>query len=330
VSGHPPDTPDSVRAWGRHTHGSPLYGRLTEVVASDPELMRVLNRIENLPRPNLLFAGVQYLLAKGASPALDAYYASRVTDAASPKEAGPIFTGFVLAHEDELAEIGRTRRTQTNECRRCSGLLPMIWHGAHDEFHLVDFGTSAGLNLALDRYSYRWDGVTWGSGRVRIEAESRGRPPVPRDIRVMSRIGLDLNPIDPASEDERDWLVALIWPEQHERRERLTAALDEMGRVDYQLVPGDAIQTLEATLERMPAGDPVVVMNSFVFIQLTPEQREAVDEVVGAARERRPVLRASMEIVIKEDVGARLVVDDGSGPEEIGRAHTHGEWIDLL
>lgn len=330
MTGHPPDTPDYLRVWGRHTHGSPLYGHLTEVVASNPELMRVLNRIENLPRANLLFAGVQYLLAKGASPELDEFYGSRVSNPRPPDEAGPAFTDFVLAHEDELAGIGRSRRTQTNECRRCSGLLPMIWHGPHDRFHLVDFGTSAGLNLALDRYSYSWNGVSWGSGPVRIEAESRGRPPQPRYIQVLSRIGLDVNPIDPSSQDERDWLIALVWPEQEERRERLVAALDELARVDYELVPGDAAETLEATLDRLPGEEPAVVMNSFVFIQLTPEQRGAVDEIVGEARSRRPVLRVSMEILIKDEVGARLVVDDGSGPEEIGRAHHHGDWIELV
>jgi hypothetical protein len=71
-------------------------------------------------------------------------------------------------------------------------------------------------------------------------------------------------------------------------------------------------------------------MNSFVFIQLTAEQRQRVDEAVTEARASRPVLRVSMEILVKEDVGAHMVVDDGSGPEEIGRAQPHGEWIDLL
>ena len=330
MTGHPPSTPEYVRAWGRHTHGSPLYGRLTEVVASDPELMRVLNRIENQPRPNLLFAGVHYLLAKGASDELAAFYASLVSEPLPPGQAGPAFSEFVLTHEDDLAEIGRTRRTQTNECRRCSGLLPMIWHGRHDEFHLVDLGTSAGLNLALDRYSYRWDRVVWGSGPVLIEAESKGRPPQPRDLSILSRTGLDLSPIDPRSEDDRDWLVALIWPEQHERRERLTAAIAELSRLEYELVPGDAVETLASTLAGLPAGEPVVVMNSFVMIQLTPEQRDAVDDLVSSSRADRPVLRVSMEILVKDEVGAHLVVDDGSGPEEIGLAHPHGEWIELL
>lgn len=330
MTGHPPISPGYVRAWGRHTHGSPLYAHLTEVIASNPELMRVLNRIENPLRPNLLFAGVQYLLAKSASPELAAYYPSLVPEPLPPEAAGPAFTDFILEHEDELAEIGRTRLTQTNECRRCAGLLPMIWHGPHDEFHLVDFGTSAGLNLALDRYSYRWDGVTWGSGPVSIQAESRGRPPRPRDIRVLSRTGLDLSPLDPRSEDARAWLVALIWPEHHERRERLTAAIDELSRLEYDLVSGDALETLATTLAGLPVGEPVVLMNSFVMVQLTPDQRDAVDGLVAAARANRPVLRVSMEILIKEDDWARLFVDDGSGPEEIGHAQPHGEWVELL
>lgn len=45
-------TPDEVRNWGKHAHGSLLYAHLVEVI-TDTELMRVLDRIEHVPQINL-------------------------------------------------------------------------------------------------------------------------------------------------------------------------------------------------------------------------------------------------------------------------------------
>ncbi len=330
MSKHPPVTPEYVLAWGKHAHGSPLYRRLVEVVAASQDLMRVLNRMENQPRPNLLFAGVHFLLAQGADPDLACYYASLVDEPLSPDGVGQPFSEFVLANEETLVEIGRTRLTQTNECRRCAVLLPGIWLSTFDRFHLIDLGTSAGLNLALDRYAYRWNSLTWGDGSLTIDAESRGEAPKPRDINVLSRTGLDLHPVDITSPEERRWLDALIWPELSERRHRLTAALDVLAAVEHTTLAGDALATLPPVLDGLPAGEPAVILNSFVLIQFTPEEREKLDEMVHEARSRRPVYRVSMEVLVKTDDWARVAIDDGSGWEEVGQAHPHGEWVEFF
>ena len=98
------------------------------------------------------------------------------------------FRRFVLEHEDEIAAIGATRYTQTNESRRTVALLPGVWAGPLDRFHLIDVGASAGLNLALDRYRYRWGSVEWGDSPLLQEAESRGADPVPRPIRERGHV----------------------------------------------------------------------------------------------------------------------------------------------
>ena len=330
MNGHAPASPEYVRAWGKHARGSPLYQRLIEVIAASPELMRILNRIENQPRPNLLFAGVQYLVAQGADPQLAAFYPSLVEDPLPPAGVEEAFIDFVVAHEEQLVEIGRTRLTQTNECRRCAALLPAIWLSGLDRFHLVDLGTSAGLNLAIDRYSYRWADIEWGDGPVEIEAESRGAPPRPRAIEILSRTGLDLNPIDVSSSEERAWLNALIWPEQSERRRRLQQAVDLIAGLDLEVIAGDALETLGPFLDGLPGNEAAVVMNSFVLIQFTDEGRQRVDRIIDHARGRRPIFRVSMEVLVKTDDWARLTVDDGSGWREVGQAHPHGEWVELF
>jgi hypothetical protein len=320
-----------MRAWGRHTHGSPLYQHLVQVIADDSELLRVMSRVDHLPQANLVFGAVQFLLMSGSGPELAGYYPS-LTDEPRPFEgSGPVFRDFVLDHEDEIVEIGNTRYTQTNECRRCVALLPLVMMSRFDRFHLVDIGTSAGLNLGLDRFHYHLGEQEWGpDSPVVLSAESRGVIPRIRDIEVQRRIGLDLNPIDPADDDARLWLDALIWPEHTERRARLRAALALVAGIDVEMVPGDALVTLPDVLTGLPESDPVVVVNSFTLIQFNAEQRERLEAITEAARRERPVFRVSMEAIDKKDDWARLVVDDGSGPETVGQAHPHGEWIELF
>jgi hypothetical protein len=319
-----------MRAWGRHTHGSPLYLHLVEVIAGDPDLMRVVGRIQHLPQANLLFGAVHLLLLAGRGPELAAHYRSLVDDPLPVSDSGPAFRRFVLDHEEEIVDIGNTRYTQTNECRRCAVLLPLVMMAPFERFHLIDVGTSAGLNLGLDRYHYRFGDLAWGpESKVLLTTESRGATPRLHDIAVMRRIGLDLSPIDPGDQESRLWLDALIWPEHVERRARLRAALELMAAVEVEMVPGDALVTLPETLAGLPGADPAMVVNSFTLIQFSPEQRDQLEEIAAAARSQRPVFRASMEALDKNDDWARLVIDDGSGPRQVGEAHPHGEWIDL-
>ncbi len=324
-------TPEAMLAWGRHTHGSPLYHHLVQVIADDPELLRVMGRVDHLPQANLVFGAVHFLLMSGRGPELAAYYPSLTEEPLPLEGSGPIFGDFVRGHEDEIVEIGNTRYTQTNECRRCVALLPLVMMSPFDRFHLIDIGTSAGLNLGLDRFHYHLGEQEWGpDSPVVLSAESRGAIPRLRDIEIQHRVGLDLNPIDPADDDARLWLDALIWPEHTERRARLRAALALVATMDLEMVAGDALVTLPGVLAGLPESDPVVVANSFTLIQFSAEQRDQLDAIAEAARMVRPVFRVSMEAIDKIDDWARLTIDDGSGPRGVGQAHPHGEWIELF
>ena len=327
----PPVTPEYMRDWGKHTHGSPLYARLVEVVATDPDLLRVINRIEHRPPPNLLFAAVQYLLMNGAGADLAAYYPSLAAVPLPAAGAGPWFREFVLANEEEIVALGNTRFTQTNESRRCVALLPLVMMAPFDRFHLVDIGTSAGLNLGLDHYRYRFDNLEWGpDSPLVLTAESRGVDPPLHDIEVLSRTGLDLNPLDPGDEEARRWLDALIWPEHEERRVRLRRALAIISETEIEMVRGDALVTLPRVLDSLPGDEPALVMNSFAVAQLSPEGRQEIEAISNRARGRRPVFRVSMELLDASDDWARMVIDDGTGSKTVGQAHPHGEWIELF
>ena len=323
-------SPEGVRAWGKHAHGSPLYAHLVEVVAGDGELMRILHRIENLPQVNLLLGSVHYLLLQGADGQLAAWYASLVDEPLSVDEVDPVFRAFLIEHEDEVVTLSNSHYTQTNECRRCIALMPAVMTSSLDRFHLIEIGTSAGLNLALDRYHYDFGDFGWGpDSPVVLEGEWRGRRfPLP-EIEVLSRTGLDLNPILPGDAEAQQWLDALIWPEQRERRARLRDALKLVSSLDLEMVAGDALDTLPAVLDRLPPGEPAVVMNAFIFGQLTLEARDRVEEICDVERASRPIYRVSLELLANADEWARVSVAEHGPLVQIGQAHPHGEWVEL-
>ena len=84
----------------------------------------------------------------------------------------PAFRAFAAAHADELAELLVTRSTQTNEIGRCALLLPAFGIVAAEVGPLahLDVGTSAGLNLLLDRYHYGYEPGWRASGGRRASS----------------------------------------------------------------------------------------------------------------------------------------------------------------
>lgn len=301
-------------------------------MADDPRLLDVLNSIEHLPRHNMLFAGVQYLMLRDGGSSLAGYYPNLTDKPGRVEDVDAAFTDFVLANSDELVEIGQTRYTQTNECRRCTALMPAIWATGVTRFHLVDFGTSAGLNLQLDRYRYRWGGTDWGptDSAVELETEMRGAGVTPHEIDVVSRTGLDVNPLDPSDPDDRRWLEALVWPEHSERRSRLTSALEIAATNPVDRVAGDGLTTLPRVLEGLARDASVIVVNSFILNQFSPEDRVRYQQILAEARRKRPVIQMSMEWLDQSAEAADLEIDDGSGLQRIGRAQPHGEWLELV
>lgn len=322
-----PLTVDYLLAWGRHTHRSPLYARLVRVTAEDPDLFDVIRRIHNPPPPNVFFGAIHYLLMEDPTDPLARYYPSLVDDPDPVSGVDGDFRRFVIEREREIVDLANSRYTQTNETRRCAALLPAVMTSPFDSFHLVEIGASAGLNLAMDRFHYSFPGVDWGpASPVEIRADTPGDQPRLRDVEILGRHGIDISVIDRADPDDRRWLEALIWPEHHERRDRLRRAMDLTAGIEIEMVEGSVLDHLGPMLDGLPAGEPAVVVNSFVLNQLLPEQREEVAAII--ARGTRPLYRVSLEFIDKDDDWARLEAGEGS-LARLGIAHPHGEWVDL-
>ncbi len=267
---------------------------------------------------------------EGGDPELAHFYSS-VTEHPRPlTQVDRQFTDFVLANEVEIITIGASRYTQTNECRRCVALLPAVMDASFESFHLVDIGTRAGLNLAIDRYRYRWDDLEWGpSGSLLLETELRGAAPHLRDIEVLTRTGLDFNPMIPAMSNRERGSGHSSGRSITNDGKRLRSALALLAGLPIEFVAGDALLTLGKMLGDLPEGEPAVVMKSFAINQLTVEVRRRIDEIVAAGRRTRSIHRISFELLPRSDAWTRLTVDDGSGLRETRQALRNGEWVEL-
>jgi hypothetical protein len=256
---------EGYRAFSQETsEESPQYARLAGAVADDPEVLRFVGGLPAGKRqPTLLFAALRFL---GGVPADGGDLRSRV-----------------LADADRLHATMLGRATQTNEPARCAALLPALAM-VDGPLALVEVGTSAGLCLYPDRYSYEYDGRPVGvRSPVHLRCTTSGQMPVPPRLpRVVARIGIDLNPLDVTDPDDRSWLRALVWPGPHEaeRLDRLDAAAAIVADDPPTLLSGDLLDRLPEALALVPDGATPVVLHTAVLPYLAADHRAAfVDRV---------------------------------------------------
>ena len=244
-------------------------------VAADEEVLELVGTLPgDKQQPNLVFA------------------AARWHGAAAP---GP-YDGLrtVLVHDwDAVRATVLTRATQTNEVGRCATLLPVL-AGLPGPLALLEVGASAGLCLYPDRYSYRYAGhpsgdhaldPAAGRSRVVLDCVVDGDVPLPGALpEVVWRGGVDLNPLDVDDEDAMRWLRTLVWPEHHDRRARLTAAVELVRADPPTLVRGDLNAALPALLEQVPPDATLVVFHSAVLAYLSAEDRDRFVSLMGSTR----------------------------------------------
>jgi hypothetical protein len=307
--GEPGQLFDAIRAWP----GAPLADALPLRVAG----------------------GIHALHLKGAEPGLAAIYEDRagVDDAA-------IVAAAIRAHEAELLPwLGGP--PQTNEAGRSSNFIAaMLWlaeQGLPPRFQCLEIGSSAGINLMLDRYQYDLAGVQVGPepGAMQFKPEWQGNPPPDHAIEIVSAKGCDVAPVDLTDPEQALRLKAYIWPEHTVRFERMAAAIAEAGKSAPDLVQMSAADFIEAELARtQDAGTTRVLMHSIVW-QYVPEDQQlrvtAAMEAAGAkATPERPLAWISLEanrVLHLHELVVRYWPGGGE-PIMLGRAHPHGASID--
>jgi hypothetical protein len=237
---------------------SPLYAELAAAVAEDDHILDFLAR---LPReeqqPMLLFGTIAFLHG--------------------PPEGPDELRARIRDDGERIRKTMLTRFTQTNEPARCAALITAL--GDIDgPVGLVEVGSSAGLCLYPDRYSYEFDGRPVGPrSAVHLTCTTTGPVPVPERLPdVAARVGIDRNPLDPGDPDDRAWLRALIWPGPNAapRLDRLDAAAAVATEEPATVLTGDIIARLPDALDLLPAGCTPVVFHTAVLAYLERARRE--------------------------------------------------------
>ena len=230
---------------------------------------------------------------------------------------------------------------QTNEPGRSAVLLGGALIAAarlRMPFELLEVGASAGLNLMFDRWAYDLgNGLRWGApdAPAVMPSDWRGTcPSLDAPLRIISRAGCDLNPVDPADPAARERMLAYIWPDQHARRMRIEKALDAAAAAGIRAERADVTEWLPARLaEPQAAGTARLVVHTIVRQYLPEPVAAALDAALAAAGARaspdRPLLHLSLEPDGRRPGAAvRLTTWPGGAEELLGRADYHGRWAD--
>lgn len=332
---------------------SPLYERLARSVVEDPQLRDIVPETRpGQPAPNLLLGAVHALLLDGAEHPLRQYYPTCVPDPRPPADGDLVaaFRSFCQAHEQELRDIVSTRRVQTNDVGRAAVLLPAFTHVArrsqqvrpdtdgHDPLALVEIGSSAGLNLHWDRFRYEYSGRTCGDpdSPVEIRSEIRGdrQPPLPDSMpSVVSRTGIDLNPLDVTDDTDAHWLRALVVPDQTYRHDRLAAAIDLARSDPPPLVAGDALDVLPDVLADLPDDAACCVYSTITLYQFDDAAIDELEAILRDASRSRPVhwLSGVPDAPADDPRYRHVTFHDGERTERhIARYAAYGEWVEWL
>ena len=230
---------------------------------------------------------------------------------------------------------------QTNEVGRSAALMAGLLALAAEHpypVELLEFGSSAGLNLNLHRYGYNLGGVAAGDpeSELRLAPDWRGPPPPAAAPRVASAAGVDIAPIDLADPRARERLIAYAWPDQRERLDRLTRALAIAAAHPPRLSRGHADAWLAARLAQpQPAGIARVVAHTVVLQYVAAPERERIERALADAGARatpeRPLARLSMENeVLGRPMALTLTAWPGGRTRRLAEVHPHGSWIGWL
>jgi hypothetical protein len=279
---------------------SPLYERLAVALSESGEALRAIETAPARKRhPAVILAALHDLALAGRAPALAAAYAAGDGDAAAGAAIEVLLrmTGSVVA-------IAVRRPVRADETGRGAVLYPAIAEAARragaQAVGLIDVGCSAGFNLNVDRV-----GITYSSGQslgdpsspVQLAASVVGGRPIPERAipEVVTRVGIDLDPVDMTDADDARWLRACLAPDQPERSAKLEAELALAAMAPPLLLRGDAVEVLPDAFARVPADALPVVTTTWALSRFPLESRLRFLHRLGDAATDRAVAWVSAE-----------------------------------
>lgn len=301
-----------------------------------------LERIRNWAGPALADAlplriagGFHALHLRRGEPGLAPIYEGR-----APSDATERVAAALERHDDALLPW-LDGPPQTNEAGRswafAAAMLWLVEQGCPADFALFELGSSAGINLMMDRYRFELGGVRAGpaDAAMRIVPEWRGDPPPARSFQIVSAEGSDVAPVDLTDPDQALRLRAYIWPELTERFARMDAAVAAASEAPPNIAQLSAGEFVAEVLSRPPQpGVARMIMHSVVWQYIPSDERAAIRaaiEAAGATASAAAPLAWVMLEANRDTHRHELTVrwwPRGADAVRLATAHPHGSWVE--
>jgi len=230
---------------------------------------------------------------------------------------------------------------QTNEVARSGillGGLLTIAAAIRLPLALHEIGASAGLYLHPYCYAYDFgQGRRWGpdGAPLTVACDWRGAvPPLDAALKIASRCGADLAPIDPADIAARERVLSYIWPDQALRLERTAAAIAHAAAHPVIIDHAEAADWVEARLAAAPrqrVGRVLMHSISWQYFPTATQHRIAAAlETAGAdATSGTPLAWLRLEPdSIPGTAAISLTMWPGGITRTLGRGDYHGRFAE--
>jgi len=321
--------------------GCTFYGDLLRAMATDADaggpVAIALAPYAAAPPPDAyalrVLGGVHRRVLAGAEPELAAHFPSVGGD--GDAQAAWLLVRALVARGCPEIDDALLRPPQTNEVGRAAALVGGFLVVAQETglpVRALEVGTSAGLNLRLDRFRYEQGGHGFGpvDAPVRFEGLWPGAtPPFGAPLEIVERAGCDRSPIDPTDRDGRLRLLSYVWPDPPERFTRARAACAIAAEVPATVDTADAVEWLPEQLAEVRAGVATVVFHSVFWQYLSDGARASLratlHEAGARARPDAPLawLRLEPDPAVMTHPELRLTVWPGGQERHLADAHFH-------
>jgi hypothetical protein len=285
--------------------------------------------------PLRLAGGLHDLFRRGIEMGLGAVYRGEITD----QVAVDALVSEIVSRHDAALLPWFDSPPQTNEAGRSASFVAALHYLASrvaPRFELNEIGSSAGMNLLIDRYRYDLGGVMSGpdDAKVTIKPQWNGPPPPASSFTITAVHGSDIHPIDARDDAAANRLMAYIWPEMPERFTRMEAGIAMIREHAVDLVQADAADFVETRFaEPQAEGTTRVLMHSIVWQYLSESVQKRIEAAMADAGAKataeKPLAWISLETnraTFRHELKIRYW-PCGREIVTLGEAHAHGSWL---
>lgn len=278
--------------------GCGLLERLFEVIAEDEAAESLLEKISGWKVPGLMLsAALLYRAAEDSAHFLARYWAEPDL---SREEGFRSAVRRVLAEDaGELLKLTERHTYQCNPPRRMAVSLlaaAMFTKGWGPAWH-IDVGTASGVGLLLGEVAVEAGGVRLGRADALLKYPLELRGSVPDFSGLVAplierSVGIDLDPPDLRDAHSLAWMRACQFPVAAE-----LGYFDEAVRLRLEREPrierGAATDWLPILAAEMPAGQPLLVTDTYVTLFMSEDDREKMRRELDLIAQSRPVVWVS-------------------------------------